>query len=386
MNVFDFFYKSVIHDGDYICGDAVFHKNREKESYYLLIDGVGHGPYANVTANMYGARLMELLRGNQLFELTCSELAISINEGKQGEAVYAAFTAVKMLSSGYYTIYCYEAPEPLLIREGHATVMNGEKVTSRGVELVLYSGTLNPNEQLFFCSDGVTQAGMGHHVLYGIGSEGTAEFINDMLRYSYGEVDYPWLLNEIITYCNDLCGGANEDDVTGAFLCCREGSEMMLASGPPKVMERDREFSRKFWDFPHEKVICGSTTLDLIARELGLETAGRVITYPNGSPPEYLIDGVDLATEGDIMLNLVYRYLSSGRTEFSGSYQAYPEERLCHMLLKHDIIHLHIGRAENQGYDEKFFIQSGLKPRKEVITLLTRFLRSKGKQVLIELY
>ncbi len=386
MNVFDFFYKSDIHHGDYVCGDAVFSKHREKESYFLLIDGVGHGPYAHVTANMYGARLMELLRGNQQFELTCSELAVSINEGKQGEAVYAAFTAVKILSSGYYTIYGYEAPDPLLFREQRATVMQGEKIQSHGVEMVLYTGTLNPGEQIFFCSDGVTQSGMGHHLLYGIGSDGAAEFLNEQLRMCADAPDYPLLLDQLIDYCSELCGGVNEDDVTAAFLCCREGTEMLLASGPPRKRERDERFAAAVASFPYAKAVCGSTTIDVIARELGLETEGRVITYPGGSPPEYLLDGIDLATEGDYMLNLVCRHLATDRTNYSGDYQAYPEERLCHMLMNHDVIHMHIGRAVNPGYDEKFFLQTGLKPRKEIVTELTRILRRKGKQVLIELY
>ncbi|MBR5260653.1 MAG: SpoIIE family protein phosphatase [Oscillospiraceae bacterium] len=385
MNVFELHSKQVLHDGENVSGDALIVKKRENEEFYLLFDGIGHGAYAYTVANFFSARLMELLRRNEVLGDACCMVAESMKNARNANSPYAAFTAVKVKTSGHYSIYCFEAPPPLLISGNHAYVMEGERFTSGEVELVNYSGTLQVGEQIFICSDGIAQAGLGHGYTGGIGMEGAARFLTDSLK-KYGEEetpDYNALLEELFEYCCRICAGKNEDDITAALLDYRAGKQMLIATGPPMSRNLDAEFARRFDEFEGKKVICGSTTIDVLTRELGLKINGNAMVYPNGSPPEYFIDGVELASEGDYMLNLVCRYL---RKEPSDLCEAFPDDRLYMMLKEYDVIFFYLGRAENSKYSDRMFMQTGLFPRKEIVTQLTKILRAMGKQVIIELF
>ena len=57
------------------------------------------------------------------------------------------------------------------------------------------------------------------------------------------------------------------------------------------------------------KVVCGSTTADVVARQMGKELQYAPPSASMNEPPEYHIDGIDLTTEGAIMLNQVYNIL-----------------------------------------------------------------------------
>ena len=385
MNIFELHSKKVLHDGECVSGDALIVKKRENEEFYLLFDGIGHGAYAYTVANFFASRLMELLRRNEVLGDACCMIAESMKNARSTTSPYAAFTAVKVKTNGHYSIYCFEAPPPLIITGNHAYVMEGERFESGGVELVNYSGNLQIGEQIFICSDGVAQAGLGHGYTGGIGMQGAAKFISEKLKnYDDEETpDYDALLRELFAFCNKISGRKNEDDITAALLDYREGKQLLIATGPPMSTDLDAEFARKFNAFEGKKVICGSTTIDVITRELGLKINGNAMVYPNGSPPEYFIDGVELASEGDYMLNLVCRYL---RKEPSDLCEAFPDDRLYMLLKEHDVIFFNLGRAENAKYTDRMFMQTGMFPRKEIVTQLTKILRAMGKQVIIELF
>lgn len=382
MNVFELHSKQVLHDGENVSGDAIIVKKRENEEFYLLFDGIGHGPYACTVANFFASRLMELLRRNEVLGDACCMVAQSMKNAHSESAPYAAFTAVKVRTNGYYSIYCFEAPAPLLISGNHAYVMEGEHFESEGVELTSYSGNLQVGEQIFICSDGVSQAGLGYGISGGIGMIGAAKFITERM-HAEDETDCDVLLDELFEYCRKICAGKNEDDISAAILTYRAGGQMLIATGPPMSRNLDAEFARKFDEFEGKKVICGSTTIDVITRELGLKINGNAMVYPNGSPPEYFIDGVELASEGDYMLNLVYRYLQKEPEDLC---EAFPDDRLYMLLRDSDVVFFYLGRAENAKYSERMFMQSGLLPRKEIVTELTKALRAMGKQVIIELF
>lgn len=384
MNIFELHSKQVLHDGENVSGDAFIVKKRENEEFYLLFDGIGHGAYAYTVGNFFATRLMELLRRNEVMGDACCMVAESMKKAKSVQSPYAAFTAVRVRTNGYYTIYCYEAPEPIIISGKHAYLMQGETFESGSEKLVTYSGNLQPGEQIFICSDGIAQAGMGHGITSGIGMVGAARYINERLKkYEDSDPDFDEILDSLFEHCNRICAGKNEDDITAALLNYHEGSQMVIATGPPMSMLMDADFAQKFWEFDGKKVICGSTTIDVITRELGLKINGNAMLYPNGSPPEYSIDGVELATEGDYMLNLVYRYLNKEPEDLC---EAFPDDRLYMMLKETDVIVFYLGRAENAEYCERMFMQTGLLPRKEVVTELTKILRKIGKQVIIELF
>ena len=109
--------------------------------------------------------------------------------------------------------------------------------------------------------------------------------------------------------CEEMMGGRFEDDTTLALLNCREANELTLMSGPPSKPSMDREYVDKFISMPGSKVVCGSTTADIVARETGRKV--RIVKIGNsfGMPPEYEIEGINLTADGVIMLNQVNNIL-----------------------------------------------------------------------------
>ncbi len=90
------------------------------------------------------------------------------------------------------------------------------------------------------------------------------------------------------------------------------------------------------------------------------------------------MEGIDLVTEGAIMLNQVYNILDeTGCSPDSDS----PVERLCAMMLNADVVTFFIGGAVNEAHDSMIFRQAGVRPRIAVIQLISKKLREFGKLV-----
>jgi hypothetical protein len=72
---------------------------------------------------------------------------------------------------------------------------------------------------------------------------------------------------------------------------------LVVLTGPPALRSKDREIVDKFMGTPGLHVVAGSTTADIVARELGREVKLVNQGMSFGSPPEYKIEGIDLVTE-----------------------------------------------------------------------------------------
>ena len=155
-----------------------------------------------------------------------------------------------------------------------------------------------------------------------------------------------------------------------------------MLSGPPSVKAKDRAFVERFIQTPGTRVVCGSTTADILSRELKREIKLKSAGTSFGNPPEYRMDGVDMITEGAVMLNQIYNIIGETPEHFS---LTSPVERLCALLLKADVITLIIGRSVNNAHTELVFKQLGLRPRDATIRLLTNQLRQMGKLV-VDIY
>jgi hypothetical protein len=136
-------------------------------------------------------------------------------------------------------------------------------------------------------------------------------------------------------------------------------------------------------NMPGQKAICGSTTTDIIARELGLEAVTLSMGNSFGQLPEYFIEGADLVTEGAITLNQACNILEEPAERLTGNSVA---ERLCLMLRGADAIHLMVGNASNSAHDDLIFKQIGVHVRKSAIRQIAGQLKNMGKLVLERYY
>ena len=386
MNFLDLILKQTHKDGEQVCGDYFLSERIRGAQIYILCDGIGSGAYANISAIYSANRLLELIRSDVSLQDSCRILAESMHRARTEDVPFAAFSVFRVLPDGNFVGYSYEAPRPLIIQEGRARVMAAQQYQAGEEVFNEYAGLLFRGDQIILYSDGVTQAGMGKGIHFGIGEEKIAEYFTAMLSVAEDRESHQgWedIMEDLMAYVQTLCGGENEDDVTAAALYFREGKSMVIATGPPSVKEKDALMAKRFASFKGTKAICGSSTIDILAGILDLRveksTAPPSLLYP----PEYEVEGVDFASEGAIMLNQTLNLLPDDPAEF---YLGSPVEMLCTYLHEHDCITFLLGTAINRSYPEMMFRQLGMHPRFAVVELLAEQLEKMGKWVSIERY
>jgi hypothetical protein len=100
------------------------------------------------------------------------------------------------------------------------------------------------------------------------------------------------------------------------------------------------------------------------------------------SPPEYIINGIDMATEGTVMLNQVYNLLDEPVENLADGVV----ERLCKMIHNADAVSFMLGGAGNVAHSGIFFKQIGVLPRKKAVHLIIEKLKAMGKLVTVKTY
>ncbi len=357
-----------------ICGDTTVSFRYKNKSYFAIFDGIGSGVYANIISNTMATTFKEKILRNFSFTKVCEDIVEYIEGGDPKSSFYSAFTAVYIYNNSAH-FFVYEAPNPIIEREGVSSLLKLRK------EDCYYTGktVLKEGDRILFFSDGLPEAGKEIGVAGGIGSEGILKKYNAVKkRYSIKEtMDY------IYDYCKDVSLGKYGDDSSMIVLEAEKAKVLNLFSGPPSAMKMDSDFAKDFFTVDGTKVICGSTTTDIIARELDLEvkTLYRGISFAD--PPKYHMEGADLVTEGAVCLNQAFNLLYNQEYEFPSSTS--PEE-LCRLLLSHDIIYFYIGRAENLAHKAIVFKQLGIEERNIIISKLARILSDMGKIILWKYY
>jgi len=363
-----------------VCGDYCISERTSAGMVYVVCDGVGSGIYANISAITCASRILELFRGGMSIRMTSETVAASMHRARKEDIPFSAFSAAVLLPDGQFTVYSYESPNPVLIQNNNATVLAPRFYTT-GFEVIgEISGILHIGDSLLLFSDGVSQAGLGHGYGMGIGSEGVSSYVNRNYKPDDDITELSW---RILEMCKTVSAGNYEDDTTLVLIHCRDAKELTLLTGPPSKQSMNHNYAIDFMNMPGQKIICGSTTTDIIAQELGLEAETLSMGKSFGQLPEYRIEGIDLVTEGAITLNQVYNILDEPVQRLSSNSVA---ERLCLMLHGADVIHLMIGNAANSAHDDLIFKQTGVQIRKYVIRQIAERLKDMGKLVIERYY
>jgi len=358
-----------------VCGDYCICERTVAGMIYIVCDGIGSGIYANIAAITCANRILELFRGGMSIRTACEIVAASMHRARKEDIPFSAFSAIVIFPDGRFTAYSYEAPSPVLVQSNQATALVPRFYTA-GFEVIgEVSGNLHIGDSLLVFSDGVSQAGLGHGYGMGIGSDGVSDYINRNYNPDNGILEIP---QRIVEMCKKVSAGNYEDDITLALIHCREAKELTLLTGPPSKKSLDCSYVSDFINMPGQKVICGSTTAEIVARELRLEVKFLSMGNSFGQPPEYWIDGIDIVTEGAVTLNQTYNILDEPTERLSEGSGA---ENLCLMLHNADVIHMMIGNSVNTAHDDLIFKQIGVYVRKAIVQQIVKKLKSIGKLV-----
>jgi hypothetical protein len=238
--------------------------------------------------------------------------------------------------------------------------------------LKFYQFQVIQGDRLIFCSDGVTQAGIGQPgpANLGLGRNGLEDFLQARLERHY-TIDGAMLAREIIGQAVKLSPRHKPvDDISAVVIHFRTPRRCVLFTGPPFEKRRDSYYAKSFDQYPGRKAICGGTTASLLARELG-----RTITVGSNSrsdlPPMSYMDGVDLVTEGLLTMSRAIKYL-----EIDQLSPADPAGSLVRFLLNHDVIQIMEGTGVNMAnFDPSQVVDLDL--RRNVVSKLAEVLREK---------
>lgn len=359
-----------------ICGDYITTERTAEATTVIVADGIGTGIKARVAAVMCASRLMELIRVGFTLREACQKVVETMHAARTMDIPFSAFSVCRVLVSGHATVVSYEIPSPILINNRLAAYLPKQRVFPMGLEMVgEVNCMLEYGDSVVMVSDGVSQAGLGQQYRMGWGIQGACDFINGLLAQGTLMKDIP---GRIVANVRDISGATYGDDTTCSLLLCREARVLNILTGPPARKMDDARVVREFMDMKGMRIVCGSSTAEIVARNLGVPVEMKNMSNAYHKPPSYDIKGVDYATEGAITLNQVYNILGEAPEKLEPDSSVSDLYRFFHAS---DTINFLVGTAANPGHEHIVFRQMGVYPRDVIVRLLADKLRSMGKLV-----
>jgi hypothetical protein len=362
-----------------VCGDYTVIDRTPEATTVVLADGIGTGIKARVAAVMCASRLMELIRLGFTLREACGKIVDTMHQARTKDIPFAAFSICRVLNSGHATIISYEIPGPILIEKHLAAYLPQQRSFAMGLEMICeVNCILNNGDAIILVSDGVSQAGLGHQYRMGWGTRGASDFVNGCL---IRRLDLNSIPDEVLRKVKEISGITYGDDTTCLLIACQEAKTLTILTGPAANRGDDRKIVKQFMEAEGTKVVCGSTTAEVLARTLKVSVQIKDVSNAFHKPPSYTIPGIDYATEGAITLNQVYNILeeSPDRLEQSSSVS-----HLYGLLHTADTINFIVGTAKNPGHKAIDFRQMGIFPREVIVQLLAKRLQQIGKLVNVE--
>jgi hypothetical protein len=184
----------------------------------------------------------------------------------------------------------------------------------------------------------------------------------------------------LLAKSTEVSGGYLEDDATALLLTSRTSRIAHLFTGPPADPARDKQIVEEFMQLRGSKIVCGSTTAEIVARHMQKKVKMISLPGPFYQPPQYELEGVDLATEGAVVLNQLYNILDEEIAHYNP--QSCVSE-LARLLRSVDVVNIWMGNSMNPGHKSIEFTQLGILARQRIVELLVNKLKKMNKLVII---
>ncbi len=350
----------------------------------VLSDGLGSGIKANILSCMTATMLLKFIEGDQIPISKAAEIIMnSLPVCKVRRISYSTFSAIEVDDEGNAKIVEEGNPEFIWLRDNEVMKPEYESIPSKTFKnrcLKVYKIKLKLGDRLIFCSDGVTQAGLGGGRLkLGLRREGLVVLLQDKLKET-PDISSTELSQYIVNQARNIeTDRLAKDDISACVLYFREPRESMVFTGPPYHQQKDAEYAKMFDAFKGKKAIAGGTTANLISRELNRPITMDTTISIGKLPACSFMEGVDLVTEGILTLTKTMEYLESGTYDIDNA-----AGKLVKFLLDSDRILFMVGAKLNQAhYDPALPIE--IEIRKNIIKKMGKVLQDKYfKQVSIQ--
>ena len=342
----------------------------------VLSDGLGSGIKANILSCMTATMLLRFIENQQISIRKAAEIVMNaLPVCKVRHISYSTFSAIDVNDDGHAKIVEEGNPEFIWIRNNEVLQPNFETIQSKTFKnrkMKIYKIDLKLGDRLIFCSDGVTQSGLGGGRLkLGLRRDGLIVLLQDKLK-EHPDISSSELSHYLVNQARNIeTDRRPKDDISACVLYFRDPRESLIFTGPPYHQSKDAEYARMFANFKGKKAICGGTTANLISRELNrpitMDTAISIGKLPSCS----YMDGVDLVTEGVLTLTKTLEYLENGTSDIDNA-----AGKLVNFLLDSDCINFMVGAKLNQAhYDPALPVE--IEIRKNIIKKIAEVLQSK---------
>lgn len=345
----------------------------------VLSDGMGHGVKANMLATLTSTMALNFTEEHQDLVKIAEIIMNTLPVCSERKISYATFTIVDIEVGGRVNILEYDNPETFIIRNKRifepgwqCVVLSSEK--NRGKELRSCSFIPEKGDRIVFCSDGITQSGMGSEKYpFGWGRDDLVEFALDEVN-KHPKLSATGLGERVVKKAVQNDHFEPKDDTSCAVIYFRDPRKLLICTGPPYEKENDKTYAEKVKHFAGKKVLCGATTGDIIAREWGKEIEDTFDFDDPDLPPVSYMDGVDLITEGILTLTKVSNILKSWNqnTELGKG----PADRIVKMILESDEIDFIVGTRINIAHQDPN-LPLELEIRRTVVKRIAEILEDK---------
>ena len=359
-------------------GDYFISKRYPDEAKLIAVlsDGLGSGIKANILSCMTATMLLRFIENGQIPIRKAAEIIMnSLPVCKVRRISYSTFSAIDCDDYGNAKIVEEGNPEFLWIRNNEVMTPDFETIQSKTFKnrkMKVYKLKLKLGDRLIFCSDGVTQSGLGGGRLkLGLRREGLIVLVKDKLD-EHPDISSTELSQYIVQQAINIeTSRQPKDDISACVMYFREPRESLVFTGPPFHQNKDAEYAMMFDTFKGKKAICGGTTANLISRELNRPVTMEKTISIGKLPACSYMEGVDLVTEGVLTLTKALEYLESGTYDIDNA-----AGKLVKFFLDSDCINFMVGAKLNQAhYDPALPIE--IEIRKTIVKKIAAVLQDK---------
>lgn len=366
--------------GEELCGDQVELCQNGDWTTLVLADGLGSGVKASILSTLTSKLLCKMI-ANDIDIIDCIETIIqTLPVCKVRRLAYSTFSVIHVNRQGEGCLFEFDNPQAIWYHDGHSMDFAREEMLIRGKKVYKSNLQLQKNDLVIVMSDGTVHAGVGKILNFGWTRPQIMEHLDRTIRPGMSARAVACML---ASACNDLYLDKPGDDTTVAAIRIREPLQVNIMVGPPVDRDSDNYYVSSFMHEEGKKIVCGGTTAQIVARQIGkpLETS---FDFPDKDvPPIGFIEGIDLATEGVLtmrrLLELSDRYLSISDLTPKTFHRKDGASRLASILFEEATsIVFYIGQSVNKAH-KGLEIDTTMKLK--LVEHLAANLRAMGKKV-----
>lgn len=366
--------------GEELCGDQVELCQNDDWTTLVLADGLGSGVKASILSTLTSKLLCKMI-ANDIDIIDCIETIIqTLPVCKVRRLAYSTFSVIHVNRQGEGCLFEFDNPQAIWYHDGHSMDFAREEMLIRGKKVYKSNLQLQKNDMVIVMSDGTVHAGVGKILNFGWTRPQIMEHLDRTIRPGMSARAVACML---ASACNDLYLDKPGDDTTVAAIRIREPLQVNIMVGPPVDRDSDNYYVTSFMHEEGKKIVCGGTTAQIVARQIGkpLETS---FDFPDKDvPPIGFIEGIDLATEGVLtmrrLLELSDRYLSISDLTPKTFHRKDGASRLASILFEEATsIVFYIGQSVNKAH-KGLEIDTTMKLK--LVEHLAANLRAMGKKV-----